>query len=247
VRARVVTVEELDENTTLSAGQLKNFTSGGIDSLPVRGCGEAKTRSVQVFFKLIVVSNHKARFGKNVGPASIGRALIYAYQTQFDPQSEPSKEAVKLLQSTEFLDEIFSWLVEGSMEWYRLGSTPPCNICMEETEKYKHEESPLDAFLDHCTETPTADMSEATRQGFYVTKTQLREKCKAWYQDQVKKGVYEPRDFPKLQELKTLMEARNYKERQIVEAGKARGFVGLRLKASVPIVDEAPEAAPGPQ
>jgi len=213
---RVVTCEEVPEGTVINDALMKLFTSGGLDHLPVRGCGVRGTRMLNLKFKIALVLNELAKMAKNVDHSIVKRALVYAYQTQFDPTSEESKKVARQAETEEFMDEMFSYLVEGSIIWYQEEQTPPCAIVDEATQEYQHAESPIDAFLhERCTRRMSAD---PTLQPLRIHKETLLMECQKWYKEKAENGTsgYEMGNiWPKKQDLKRLMTGRGFMEKQM--------------------------------
>jgi phage/plasmid-associated DNA primase len=242
----VVLVAELDAELRLNEALVKLFTSGGADKLSVRGCGVAEVRAVDIFFKLILISNHLVRLSEHVDRATLGRVNIYSYQTQFDIASPVAQAVQRMIEKVEFHDEVFSWLVEGAMKWYQLGHTPVCQISDEAKKNYEAEQSPLDAFLadtEWCERVPPACTANEKNE-YKVSKSMLLERCTKWYQSKTAEGIYPPRVFPKIQELKRFMEERGFREQQGLfptgvenQTKRARGFFGLKL-LPLPQADE---------
>lgn len=233
---RLVTCEEVPQNLQVDSALLKLFTSGGLDHLPVRGCGARETRILDLKFKIVLVLNQRVKFAENVDHATVKRALVYAYQTQFDRSSPASQNVAGMVESQWFLDEFFSYLAEGAIFWYK-GGTPDCEIVTEATKEFQHSESPIDAFIDEwCTRVPSAD---SNAQPLRIEKDTLLKECKAWYKEAAEAGAsgYEVgRDWPKKHDLKRLLADRNIFEKQVkvkrtgnVPATKPYFFLGLRL------------------
>lgn len=229
---RVVTCEEVPADTLINEALMKLFSSGGLDDMPVRGCGVRETRILSLRFKLVLILNEMVRFAENADPASVKRALIYAYQTQFDPTSREAQAVGALIETQEFLDEMFSYLVEGSIIWYQEG-TPECEIGTEVTQEYQHCESPIEAFLyERCTRTASADPK---LQPLRIYKDTLLTQCETWYKEKAEAGSsgYEiGKIWPKKQNLKKLMTARGFTEKQVLDehtGTKVYCFHGLRL------------------
>ena len=229
---RVVTCEEVPPDTYINEALMKLFSSGGLDHMPIRGCGARETRILNLRFKIVLVLNELVKFAENADAASVKRALIYAYQTQFDPSSKESEAVKELIKTQEFLDELFSYLVEeGSILWYQEG-TPSCEIVNEATQEYQHSESPIEAFLvERCTRTASADPK---LQPLRIRKDILFTICEAWYKEKAEAGSsgYDVgKIWPKKHDLKKLMIARGFVEKQMLDEStgtKQYYFDGLR-------------------
>jgi hypothetical protein len=229
---RVITVEEVPAGTIINETLMKLFSSGGLDCMPVRGCAAKETRLLNLKFKIILVLNEKVKFAENVNPATVKRSGIYAYQTQFDRSSEQCKALAKIINTQDFLDELFSYCVEGSFKWYELGETPSCDIVDEATQEYQHAESPMDAFLHEQCIIMLKTNSENPPS---IKKDDLRKACNEWFAAKIEAGRYEGGkiNWPTMQDLKKLMTARGFQEKQVSEGGhKPYCFIGLRLKTT---------------
>ena len=240
---RVLLAAELAPGTKMNEELIKLLSSGGEDKLTMRGCGATEMRSEKLNGKLIFVTNHLVHFSKHFDAATIDRDVVWKYQKQFDHESDEAKTMKTLIRAPEFLDEVFSWLVEGAKQWYVRGSTPHCDISKEATNEHKDEQSPLDAFLRARCDLPPKDASAEQRKTYMVSKAVLRHQCHEWYKKQrEEEHKYEDGDpnFPKLHELKRLMEARDFveKKRNCIDPNNPSApataqcvFMGLRLKS----------------
>lgn len=75
-----------------------------------------------------------------------------------------------------------------------------------------------------------------------ISKDELLEECKTWYQNKVTEGYYEgTKTWPKKQDLKKLMTARQFVEKQVVipDGSKLYCFIGLRLMTEAELVTAA--------
>jgi phage/plasmid-associated DNA primase len=241
--ARVVTCEEVPADTYINEALLKLMSSGGLDHMPVRGCGARETRTLSLMFKLVLVLNEMVKFAENADPATVKRARIYSYQTQHDPKSKESQAVVELVKTQDFLDELFTYLVEGSITWYKTG-TPSCEIVAEATQEFQHAESPFDAYLsERCTCTKSTDPESYP---LYIFKDDLMTNCGLWYAEKAQEGFsgYQVgKVWPKKHDLKRLATARGFVEKQEKDnAGTKRYcFYGVRemSKAELEVLEAA--------
>jgi putative DNA primase/helicase len=161
------------------------------------------------------------------------RLLLMSYEVKFG-----SAEDVQAGKATQLVDPtlpealrserqgIFAWIVQGAIEWYRIGLRPPQSI-LEETGSYQSEQDRVERFVaDHCLKDQTA----------WVPNTDLHNAYRVWC---VEHG-YKALDWTKLTtELRRLVpHFEQDKEGRKVGAKGAgrktvRGCYGLRLTETV--------------
>ena len=119
--ARIAVFQESEENGKFNSGQLKNLR--GESTISARGCGAAKTTYFLNQSKLCILTNDKPKF--SVKDSGLIRSLRYfPFEAVFkaDPDETKGEYPVdpficeKL--STEYADEVLTWLCMGAKMFY---------------------------------------------------------------------------------------------------------------------------------
>ena len=129
---RLVTASETQQGRAWDEAKIKNLTGG--DKLTgrfMRGDFFDFTPS----FKLFIVGNHKPRLS-TVDEAIRRRMLIVPFTVEIPPEQRDPKLPEKLKPEW---PAILRWCIDGSLEWQKLGLTPP-PIVRHVTDEYFEEQ-----------------------------------------------------------------------------------------------------------
>lgn len=146
---RLVFAVETTEGKKLNLGLVKVLTGGDAITASFK---HGRVFEFQPQFKPILATNHKPQI-PDQGDAAWRRLRLVPFAVRFAKDDEQHGIAAKTRRDD--LDEIlkselpgiFNRLLEGCLEWQRIGLAPPIKA-KEATEEYRREESPELRFLD---------------------------------------------------------------------------------------------------
>lgn len=139
---RVTTLSETDDQVHLAGSQIKALTGNG-DTISIRQLYEKQTQFVPTC-KPVLLTNNMPLFDTS-DPAICNRIMLVPYDVQFE-QNKQNDEYCKSL-FTEHLDELFSWMVEGSIEWYKTGKLVEAEVSVERKKLIIAEQDPFAKFI----------------------------------------------------------------------------------------------------
>ena len=147
--SRAVCIQEIEEGESLDAKNVKNFT--GDDIITGRMPYEKKLFQFRTSSKIILCTNKKPNYDSSDN-AMNGRLVIIPFYNIFDPNTKDPEilEFQKLFDSPDpdFLNQFFSWMVEGSIKYYESGFPEIPKICQDVIDEYKESNDDLQDFLD---------------------------------------------------------------------------------------------------
>ena len=197
IKARIAWFEEGRKDVLVDEAMIKRFVTGGAFTLPVRApCGHQLQALMR--FKLVVLSNFAMKMS-GTDAAALNRMFTLLYQTKFsDRPDDPLNVAMRqLLAAPTFLDEAFSWLVEGAVAWYQNNGTTPLNkYSAEKGVEIRDQQAPVEGFLNAMCE-PRRSASTAPQaarcktDGYFEVNETLFEAYRLWLQGQIDEGVRE--------------------------------------------------------
>jgi phage/plasmid-associated DNA primase len=146
-------VSETGPNDSLNENFIKTWT--GDDPLPIRALFDGQQK-INTQSKLIIQTNNKPKISCDV--PTLDRIHFTPFEARFspDPKGNEKKADPDFLVSlkTEYLHEVFLWMLKGSIQYYQNGLRMDC-VTKESTEKYFEENDQLFAFISAlCVEDP---------------------------------------------------------------------------------------------
>lgn len=167
---RFVVASETAANQILDEARIKLVTGGNTIK-----CRLLYKQYIEYIaqFKLILETNHRPYIESQ--DYSIWRRVDRVDFNQTFDESTRDENLRETLKSE--LDGIFQWMVQGAVEWYKIGLATP-QIIVDATQNYKDELDDVGGFLEICTERDSSSK---------VSKTDLYKLFKFWcsYIDEV--------------------------------------------------------------
>ena len=152
--ARLITYSETASKDSLNDDLIKRIT--GEDKITARGLYRDPI-TFSLICKLILCTNHKPEI--NAQDKGMRRRVKFVpFNAKFC--ENPTKEneylkdtkLLKTLTKEKYINEFFSWCVEGAMEYYQDNNfNPPADI-MKEENKYLNSKASVDAWFNDCIE-----------------------------------------------------------------------------------------------
>jgi putative DNA primase/helicase len=140
--ARLVTVAETEAGKRWAESRIKNLT--GDDPVPARFMHQDFFEYVPQF-KLIVYGNHKPALNA-VNEAIRRRVNMLPFNVTISDDKRDRNLPQKL--EAEW-PGILTWMIDGCLQWQRLGLQPP-EIVTEATDEYLEAEDTLTRWIDEC-------------------------------------------------------------------------------------------------
>ncbi|HEM7892212.1 phage/plasmid primase, P4 family [Burkholderia cepacia] len=167
IGARMVLSSEAEANSKFAQSRIKAFVAG--DSMVARA-NYGSPITFTPMAKLIITGNHIPDYCGNDGGFD-RRFKVVPFKKTFAPEERDSQLSAKLMQEA---PHIFAWMVQGCLEWRRLGglSDTPRAI-REATTSYKEDQDIFGQWIAECTEQSSREMVSAEAYNNY----------KAWAQD----------------------------------------------------------------
>lgn len=154
--ARLVTAQETEEGRRWAESKIKSMTGG--DPVTARFMRQ-DFFEYQPQFKLLFAGNHKPSLS-NVDQAIKRRFHLVPFTVTFPPERRDLSLQDKL--QAEW-PAILAWVVDGCLEWQRIGLAPPSAV-LDASDEYFEDEDSFGAWLEECCERadhsnePTADI-----------------------------------------------------------------------------------------
>ena len=140
--ARLVTATETEEGRHWAESRIKTLTGG--DKVAARFMRQDFFEFIPQF-KLMIAGNHKPGL-RSVDEAIRRRLHLLPFSVTIAPDERDKELAEKL--KAEW-PGILLWMVEGCLEWQRIGLDPPAAV-RSATEAYLEAEDALTAWMDEC-------------------------------------------------------------------------------------------------
>lgn len=208
--ARLVTVSETEAGKRWSESRIKTLTGG--DIIPARFMRQDFFEYTPQF-KLMIAGNHRPGL-RAVNEAIRRRVNMLPFEVTIKEAQRDKDLAEKL--KVEW-PGILAWMIEGCLEWQRIGLRPP-NKVTEATAEYLQTEDRLGRWLDECCE---FDVNA------WTSSTTLFMSWMRWTELNGEKTGSQTQLSTDLKEAGYTLERRM--------AGN--GFAGLRLKPTTPFED----------
>jgi putative DNA primase/helicase len=172
---RLAWTSETNENRRINSGKVKLLSGGDLIT------GRAPFGKRQITFrpthKIFLLTNHRPKADAQ-DMALWARVLLIPFEMVFVTKPNPAKSNERLadLDMAEKLRAegpgILAWLVNGCLEWQRIGLSPPESV-MAATKKYQESEDTIKTFLqDRCTEGATLSVRAGAFYTAYKTWTE---------------------------------------------------------------------------
>ncbi len=149
---RLAIASETDEGRRFSAARVKWLTGG--DTITARGLYDRHPTQFDPTHLVILLSNHEPG-APDSDMAFWERCFLIQHRISFvnrEPSGDRERRAdpslpMKLRQAG---PDILAWLVEGCLEWQRIGLQPPASV-IKSTAEYKEETDYIGQFLEVAT------------------------------------------------------------------------------------------------
>jgi putative DNA primase/helicase len=201
--ARFVRCSEVEKGHQWAEAKIK-LLSGG-DPIKARFMRQ-DFFTYQPQFKLFIIGNHKPSL-RTVDEAIKGRMQMWPFDVVI-----PEKERDKMLEEKLKAERpgILAKMIDGCMEWQRIGLKPP-QCVIEKTAEYMQDQDSVAEWFKDCIELDVKGFEPI--QGLFDSWTQWATRAGEW--------------VGKRKEFKAWFEKRGYKEER---KEKGIGFAGLKLK-----------------
>ena len=141
--ARAAVFSEGDKQSELNDKRIKNLTGG--DKISARALYgdqiEFKTQA-----KILMITNPKPLM--NVQDiAMVDRTQFVPFRVRFERGNIESKKFVDNICDL-WIDECFSWMVDGAMKWFKKEKLTPAKICREQLDEYLKELDTVQLWID---------------------------------------------------------------------------------------------------
>ncbi len=130
--------------------KIKSLTGDGGD-LSARQAGSTKHVAIHLSVKIVIQSNYKPNFIQ-LDSAIKDRLILVPFTARFDDQPRPGafkkdQDLVKRLK-TEYLSEVFTWIVRGAHRWYLQPTFEPTVAIQQLMQCYfEEQQDPLGRFV----------------------------------------------------------------------------------------------------
>jgi putative DNA primase/helicase len=170
---RMATFSETNPNDELNEAIIKMIS--GNDSITARGLYKEPMTFIPMC-KLILCTNFKPDFNAN-DKANVDRVRLVPLNARFVEKPSKVNEYLRIngidkLIETKFLNEFFSWVVDGAIEYYKEPEFNPVGEMLEAQNEYIREQSNISNFMDDSYE----DGSDTD----YILKTDIKTHYDSW-------------------------------------------------------------------
>lgn len=221
---RLATFSETDADDKLNESLIKMITGG--DPITARGLFKDPV-TFKPTSKVILCTNNKPEFNGN-DKATVDRVRFIPFSARF--VDNPSKkneykriEAMDKIIESKYMDEFFSWCVDGAIEYYKNGEFTPTGDILKEQMDYVKEQSSITNFIDE-----TYDYVETE----LVLKSDIKQSYEHWCKENSMKQMKPTTLFTKIDELY----GKSFKS-GAKETKNKWVYKGLKLKSDEPVSD----------
>jgi len=145
LKARTAVYNEPDEECVLNQGRLKSITGG--DKLSGRELFK-KQIEFNVFCKPFILCNPLPKC--NMDKAMKDRIRLLPFKANFDLEDEQLRLFVAEMK-TKYLDEAFSWFLDGAVKWYETKRFDVPQVCIDDMGLYIKNNDTIESFInDEC-------------------------------------------------------------------------------------------------
>ena len=178
---RIVACSEFDEHDKLSASQIKRFT-GGVDMVTCQvKYSNATVRKIPQWIPVLATNETPTILGAD--KAIRYRLYVIPFDTRPDHLKKESSNQIKNICGP----AVLNWLIEGFIEYRRLGKLPEIKAVKDETDEFVSELDEFGAFLRECV------VSQTNPQG-YVSRKAMYDRFDRWWLE----NHYQQRDKPSM-------------------------------------------------
>jgi P4 family phage/plasmid primase-like protien len=197
--ARVAIVSETNEGEKLNKKNVKNLT--GNDTIYCRDLFQKSGMNFKVKCKFLMMTNSRPEFDIN-DTAMTDRIKALPFNAKFENTPENIKYVNSL--TTDYLDDFFSWMVEGAYKWYQGNALVPCQTMVDGQKDWLEDMDTLKRFIDE--------------------KCEINEK----YTESVNQLVYEYKEFTR-QTISTMQFNKQMKLKGFIISRNKTQYKGLKL------------------
>jgi putative DNA primase/helicase len=170
---RMATFSETNANDELNEAIIKMIS--GNDPITARGLYKDPMTFVPMC-KLILCTNFKPDFNAN-DKANVDRVRLVPLNARFVEKPSKANEYQRIngidkLIETNYLDEFFSWCVDGAIEYYKSPEFTPVGEMLDAQNEYIQEQSNISNFID--------DMFDVSDDTNVVLKTEIKNSYDVW-------------------------------------------------------------------
>ena len=140
--ARLVTASETEEGRRWDESKVKQLTGGDKIAARFMRCDFFEFTPQ---FKLFIAGNHKPSL-RTVDEAWRRRMHMIPFEAQIPPERRDLKLGEKLDAES---PGILAWLIDGCLEWQRVGLAPPADV-IAATDEYLEEEDSFESWFREC-------------------------------------------------------------------------------------------------
>jgi P4 family phage/plasmid primase-like protien len=155
---RMATFSETNANDELNEAIIKMIS--GNDSITARGLYREPMTFIPLC-KLVLCTNFKPDFNAN-DKANVDRVRLVPLNARFVENPSKQNEYLRIngidkIIEKEYLNEFFSWCVDGAIEYYKNPEFNPVGEILEAQNEYIREQSNITNFIDDTFDTSTED------------------------------------------------------------------------------------------
>jgi len=155
---RMATFSETSANDELNEAIIKMIS--GNDSITARGLYREPMTFIPLC-KLVLCTNFKPDFNAN-DKANVDRVRLVPLNARFVENPSKQNEYLRIngidkIIEKEYLNEFFSWCVDGAIEYYKNPEFNPVGEILEAQNEYIREQSNITNFIDDTFDTSTED------------------------------------------------------------------------------------------
>jgi P4 family phage/plasmid primase-like protien len=170
---RMATYSETNANDELNEAIMKMLS--GNDAITARGLYKDPMTFIPIC-KIILCTNFKPDFNAN-DKANVDRVRLVPLNARFvEAPTKPNEflriNGIDKIIETKFLNEFFSWCVDGAIEYYKHPDFTPVGEMLEAQNEYIKEQSNINNFIE--------DMYDECGEGNVVLKTDIKSSYDIW-------------------------------------------------------------------
>lgn len=179
-RVRLGVHPELDEHDVLDAAQVKALTGG--DAIYARDLYQRAKGDGETFFrtqaKMVLMTNFPPIL-KAWDQAAVERICPVPFLQRFDKTKENTEYINSLTEK--HLDEIFSWMVEGAVSWYKEGLGKLPQVCDVQFQEYLNDINTVGKFLkDECEEGNFNSKDPENKDSYWTRRQTIQKAYESW-------------------------------------------------------------------
>lgn len=170
---RMATFSETNPNDELNEAIIKMIS--GNDSITARGLYKDPMTFIPIC-KLILCTNYKPDFNAN-DKANVDRVRLVPLNARFVEKPVKVNEYQRIngidkLIETKYLNEFFSWVVDGAIEYYKNPDFTPVGEMLDAQNEYIREQSNITNFID--------DSFDESDESNLILKTEIKSYYDSW-------------------------------------------------------------------